>query len=272
VLTQTYPHVEVLVIDDSSTDNASQIAARYPGVRCLREPNAGMAGARNAGVRNTNGDFLVFLDADDRLLPEALQTGVRLLSEHPACAAAIGAYRRVSHDGLPLNTHSQPAVAREQYARLMRDNWAGFPARAIYRRSLFEQVRGFDPAIDAAADFAFNLAIAREFPICSHETVVAEHREHGYNISGKAGKMLIETLAAMRQQRPYVRRDPKLRRAHRQGVRHWKQYWGDLLAAQVRGSMRRRRFAEASRQLLVLARHHPIGLASVLRAEDSRSG
>ena len=96
VLAQTYPHLEILVIDDDSHDNASSIASRYPGVRCVREENAGMAGARNLGIRSTNGDFLVFLDADDRLLPEAIEAGLRELEEHPECAAAIGTYRRTA--------------------------------------------------------------------------------------------------------------------------------------------------------------------------------
>ncbi len=130
----------------------------------------------------------------------------------------------------------------------MRDNWAGFPARAIYRRSLFEHVRGFDPDLDAAADFGFTLAIAREFPICSHETLVAEHREHGRNSSGDAAKMLKETLAAMRQQRPYAKRDPDLARAYKDGIRHWKAYYGDLLGEQARESLRERRFGDALRE------------------------
>ncbi|HWO47120.1 MAG TPA: glycosyltransferase family A protein, partial [Solirubrobacterales bacterium] len=102
VLAQSYPHLEVLVVDDSSPDNASQVAARYPGVRCLRCANQGMAGARNFGIRNTSGDFLVFLDADDRLLPTAIGTGVGLLGEHPEAAAASGRFRRIAQDGTPI--------------------------------------------------------------------------------------------------------------------------------------------------------------------------
>jgi glycosyltransferase involved in cell wall biosynthesis len=269
VLAQTYPHLEIVVIDDESMDNASSIASRYPGVHCVRERNSGMAGARNVGIRHTNGDFLVFLDADDRLLPEAIETGVRMLDEHPECAAAIGAYHRTSHEGRRLDTHSQPAVRSEQYAQLMRDNWAGFPARAIYRRALFEHVRGFDANVDAAADFAFNLAVAREFPICSHEALVAEHREHGHNISDNAAKMLVETLRALRQQREHVRRDPELRRAYREGVRHWKRYWGRLLVDQARASWRERRLGDALRQSLLLARVHPRGISRLLRRKRS---
>jgi glycosyltransferase involved in cell wall biosynthesis len=272
VLAQTYPHLEIVVVDDGSEDNASSIASRYPGVRCVREDNAGMAEARNVGIRATNGDFLVFLDADDRLLPEAVESGLRALEARPECAAAIGTYCRTAHDGKPLATHEQPVVERDQYGQLMRDNWAGFPARALYRRSLFEHVRTFDPELDAAADFGFNLAVVREFPVASHPTLVAEHREHGRNSSGDAGRMLKQTLAAMRQQRPHVKAEPELRRAYREGVRNWKRYYGDLLAAQARESLREHRFGDALREAALLARHRPGALPRLLGRDRSRPG
>jgi glycosyltransferase involved in cell wall biosynthesis len=272
VLAQSYPHLEIVVVDDGSMDNASSVASRYPGVRCVREDNSGMAGARNVGIRSTNGDFLVFLDADDRLLPEAVEAGLRVLGQRPECAAAIGTYRRTSHDGKPLPTHEQPVVEEDQYGRLMRDNWAGFPARAIYRRSLFEHVRTFDPTLDAAADFGFNLAVVREFPVCSHPALVAEHREHGRNSSGDAGKMLVQTLAAMRQQRPHVKGDSDLRRDYREGRRHWRHYYGDLLAGQARRSLRERRFGDALREAALLARYRPGALPRLLRSDRSQPG
>jgi len=272
VLAQTYPHLEIVVVDDGSADNASSIASRYPGVRCVREDNAGMAAARNLGIRSTNGDFLVFLDADDRLLPEAVESGLRALEQRPECAAAIGTYRRTAHDGQPLSTHEQPVVADDQYGRLMRDNWAGFPARALYRRSLFEHVRTFDPGLDAAADFGFNLAVLREFPVASHPTLVAEHREHGCNSSGDAGRMLVQTLAAMRQQRSYVKGNDELRRAYREGRRHWKRYYGDLLAAQARRSLRERRFGDALREAALLLRYRPGALPRLLGSDRSQPG
>lgn len=264
VLAQTYPHLEIVVVDDGSTDNVGAIASRYPGVRCIREPNSGAAAARNAGIRNSNGDFLIFLDADDRLLPQGVQAGVQALEARQECGAAIGTYRRTTFDNRPLETHEQPPVNERQYEQMMEDNWAGFPARAIYRRSLFEHVRGFDTAIDGTADFELNLAIAREFPIASHETMVAEHREHASNMSDDASKMLSETLVAMRRQRPHVKGDPERKRAYRRGMRSWKRYWGDLLAAQVRREMRERRFGEALRGAAKLARHRPGALPRLL--------
>src|SRR5215467_2631984 len=63
VLAQTYPPFETIVIDDGSTDATSNVATRYPSVRCIRQPNQGSAGARNAGLSVCAGDYVVFLDA-----------------------------------------------------------------------------------------------------------------------------------------------------------------------------------------------------------------
>jgi glycosyltransferase involved in cell wall biosynthesis len=269
VLAQTYPHLEIVVVDDGSDDNVGAIASRYPGVRCVRESNSGPAAARNAGIRNSNGDFLVFLDADDRLLPKGVEAGVRTLEARQECAAAIGTYRRTTFDNQPLDTHEQPLVNEHQYEQMMRDNWAGFPARAVYRRSLLEHVRGFDSSIDAAADFGFNLAVAREFPIASHEAMVAEHREHGRNLSADASVMLTETLAAMRKQKPYLRGNRERKRAYREGMRNWKRYWGDLLALQAARARREGRWGDALRGAGKLLRYRPGALPRIFGSDDA---
>jgi glycosyltransferase involved in cell wall biosynthesis len=257
VLAQSYPHLEVLVIDDASPDNASQIAARYPGVRCLRCENLGMAGARNLGIRSTSGDFLIFLDADDRLMPTAIETGVTLLREHSEAAAVSGKFRRIAQDGAPIETFEQPIVQRDHYSRLMTENWAGFPARSVYRRAVFEHVKGFDPDLDAAADFGLNLEIARQFPFWSHGELVAEHRTHGGNSSGDAGRMLAQSLAAVRRQRRYTRGSPELRSAYRTARRFWKRYYGELLVAQIGQSLRDGKPGKALRETAILVRYSP---------------
>lgn len=263
VLAQTYPHLEVLLIDDSSPDNASEIAGRYPGVRRLRCDNRGMAGARNLGIRSTSGDFLVFLDSDDRLLPGAIETGVRLLREHPEAAAASGRFRRIAQDGTPIETFEQPIVRRGHYPRQMTENWAGFPPRSIYRRAVFEHVKGFDPELEETADFGLNLEIIRQFPVWSHGELVAEHRTHGGNSSGDAARMLAQSLAALRRQRRYTRKTPELRAAYKKARKFWKGYYGELLVAQIGQSLRDGKRGKALREAVVLARHNPRLLSRV---------
>lgn len=102
VLKQSYPHFEVVVVDDGSTDNTSEVASRYPGVRCIRQKNLGLAGARNTGIRRSRGSYLVFLDSDDRLLPSALEVGLKHLKAHPECAFVSGHWMLIGFDGAPL--------------------------------------------------------------------------------------------------------------------------------------------------------------------------
>src|SRR5688500_8996836 len=75
-LAQSYGSVETFVVDDGSADNSGEISARYPRVSYLRQANRGVAAARNAGLAASSGQFVLFLDADDRLLPEAVAVGL----------------------------------------------------------------------------------------------------------------------------------------------------------------------------------------------------
>jgi glycosyltransferase involved in cell wall biosynthesis len=265
VLAQTYTQVEIVVVDDGSPDNASRIAQRHPGVRCVRQENRGLAAARNSGIRESEGELLVFLDADDRLMPRALELGVEELRRHPEAAFAFGRYRKIAADGSDVAGDVQPRPDESPYAVFLRYNYAGIPATGIYRRSALEQVGNFDETAPGAEDYALGLRLAREFPVRPHEAYVAEYRQHGGGMSRETATMLTMTQRVLRSQRRHVRRDRSLRESYRAGRRFWREYYGVPLAAQVREDFANHEWRNGLRGVGSLIRRDPRRLWGLLR-------
>lgn len=92
VLSQTYRHVEVIVVDDDSTDRSSEVARSFAdrGVRYCRQDHAGIGPARNKGVELAHGDYIAFLDADDRWPLEKLERQLNAFENDPALEMVFG--------------------------------------------------------------------------------------------------------------------------------------------------------------------------------------
>jgi glycosyltransferase involved in cell wall biosynthesis len=94
-LDQTYTPLEVLVIDDGSTDAGREVAARFGGaVACICQPNRGTGAARNEGVRHARGSYLAFLDQDDLWLPDKIALQMAALAERPGLDGVFGMVRQ----------------------------------------------------------------------------------------------------------------------------------------------------------------------------------
>ena len=225
--------IEVVVVDDGSHDNTAEIAARFP-VRYIRQTNQGLAAARNTGIRHTNGDLLIFLDADDRLLPEAAGSGRQLLQENQEAGFVAGAHRCISISGGRLSDELPPIVNGNGYAELLRRNIVGVPAAAVFRRAVLNVVGGFEARFGGCEDYALCLKIARVFPIVTHQAIVAEYRKYGSSMSFDWQRMLRGVMATLAEERPFVRGIPVLESAHAEGIAHWRSSIGGPLADTVR--------------------------------------
>ena len=234
-LAQSYSHVEIIVLDDGSVDNTAEVTASHAdtGVRHVRQENQGLAAARNAGLAASRGSYIVFLDADDRLLPQAIESGLACLREHPRCALAYGRYQFISTSGSYWAPGTPPYFGDEHYEALLRVNFIGMGAAVIYRRAALESVGGFDTTLRACEDYDLYLRLARDLPLCGHDHPVAEYRKHDANMTEDAGLMLQSVLEVLGAQRPYICGNKRYEAAYQSGVKCWKNYYGRQLAEQV---------------------------------------
>lgn len=228
VIAQTHPRTAIVVVDDGSYDNTSAVAAGYPGVECLRQENQGLAAARNAGLARVATEFVLFLDADDRLLPEAVEIGLTQLREAPEAVMTAGAWRLIGEVGEPLPAELPPPP-REAYPALLESCFISAPAAVLYRRGLFEQIGGFDPAVSASADYDVYLRAAARHPVQLHGEVVAEYRRHGANMTRDPELIMRAEIAVLERQAPLVEDRPQLREALARGIERSRAYHGERM-------------------------------------------
>ena len=254
---QDYAPLDITVVDDGSADNSADVAASFPQVRVIRQANAGVSAARNNGIKATTGEFIIFFDADDRMLPGAIETSIREMLARPTCAMVYGFSRPIDQQGRPL----PPEFRRQDhasFATLLAGDSLVPPGAAVFRRSAIERVGGFNPALALCEDHEFYLRLAREFPIHCHNQLVVEWRQHDHNASRASPTRTLEAILwTINSQRDWIHGKPELLRAAREGRRRWREVFGPWLAFEMMNNLKRRRFARAGRAFAATVRHYP---------------
>lgn len=144
VLAQTYRPIEVVIIDDGSTDTTpdtiAQLAAAHREIRSLRIANAGPGAAREAGRGMARGEFVQYLDSDDLLYPEKFRLQVAALQANPQCGAAYGWTRLRRDDGVEVSKPWKRSGERiaTMFPAMLASRWWDTPT-PLYRASLLHE-------------------------------------------------------------------------------------------------------------------------------------
>jgi glycosyltransferase involved in cell wall biosynthesis len=193
VLGQTHRDVEVIVVDDGSTDDTAAVLAQWQArdarVRAVHQHNGGLAAARNAGLNVACGQYVAFLDADDVIHPEKLERQVAYLEAHPGTDLVYSDYRTSDAELRPLTDEVigvKRMPLREAYIYTN-----VFPIMApLVRRSLVERVGGFDERLRACEDWDYWVRCERVGTFGYLPGQYATYRMHGLQMHRDLSVML----------------------------------------------------------------------------------
>jgi len=220
VLQQTHKKLEVIVVDDGSNDITGSVCSIYgEQVKYVRVERVGISAARNIGVKFSQGDFVVFLDADDFLYPGALELNLYYFGYYPGIVFVSGGHVRIDEKGNQLPLTAGKNTLGNNYLSLLQGNYIAMQATVMYRRDLFYHFH-FDPSLRYCEDYEFNLSIARNFPVFGHSGIVAAYRIHSMNTSANKNLMLAAAIRVLRKQERLLINDEE-RKALQSGLKNW---------------------------------------------------
>ena len=262
-LQQEGVEVEVVVVDDGSSDDPRAALHGLADVQVVRQQNAGVNAARNRGLSRARGDLIVFLDGDDALLPGSLRTSSQMVSREPDVHFVVGRALHIDNqDRVVGAAPHEPRGRTGLFEELLRRPWIYPPSTVLFRRSTLQSIGGFDEALpQGGEDLDLYLRVARRFAGRDHGQYVVAYRLAG-RATSDGQKMLSRNLNVLERHRTEIADDVLLVAALEAGRRYLTWLWGSkMLAQEIRRQPLSAASATASLRLAVVLLRAP-GLTS----------
>ena len=183
VLSQSYSNIEVLVVDDGSTDHSIEMLEKYHNDNRVRifcqEYNQGANAARNRGIREAKGDYIAFHDSDDEWLPDKLEKQIKRM-EYGDFQVSFCAFKRQYPKTIQIIPDISEQLSSDKIKeRLKKANIVGTPTLVIHREVVHE-IGIFDEEMPRLQDYELAIRIAQKFDICFvNEVLVIEYQLEG---------------------------------------------------------------------------------------------
>ncbi len=251
ILDQTHPRVEIVVVDDGSTDDTPEVLAAYaddPRVRVFRQENAGQTVAKNRALREARGDFIGFCDADDIWVPDKLERQLPLFDPEGRIAVVYGGFDVIDGDGAYLRTPSFPHPTGRITGKLLADNFVHFPT-ALVRREVIEAAGGFDESLTMGIDYDLWLRISVDHDFAYAPGVLVHYRVWDGQMSRRRAERFDNAFRLMQR---FLERHPgSVTAAERRAA------WAHTYVSHGLWLAGEGRRVEAARDFLRAARLHP---------------
>jgi glycosyltransferase involved in cell wall biosynthesis len=196
VLAQTAP-VECIVVDDGSHDGTAAAVREFGArVRLVEQENRGVSAARNAGAAVAGGEFLAFLDADDRWLPERVERGLAVLDAVDPAEAVLCATRVIDAGGEPVREARQSADLTPEKLLLCSVDVVSPSSNVLIRRAAFDEIGGFDEDLSTSADWLFLYRLLQRRRLGYLDEPLVEYRLHASNMSSNVDRFERDMLTA----------------------------------------------------------------------------
>ncbi len=236
VMDQTFLDLEIIVVDDGSTDRTPEVSAQYSDhITYIRQPNGGNAAARNRGVVEARGRWLCFLDADDLWEPKKLERQLLDLLRHPEWMISFVRARKFFESGDSEPIPADPAESEMWDKLVFYQPFGSSHSGMMLHASCLEQVGGFDDALRLSVDWDLFIRLADRYRIRVSPEFLVHHRQHSSNTTGDAELRLRMYLACLNKHRRLFCSERGMRR-------QWHESYGARLFRFGRYYLKRRQY------------------------------
>ncbi|MBD2666007.1 glucosyltransferase [Richelia sinica FACHB-800] len=158
VIAQTYRDLEIIIVDDGSTDKSIEICQRFKDerIKIVHQQNRGLAGARNTGIRHAQGEFIAFVDSDDLWLPEKLEKHLHHLQHSPQVGLSFSRSRFIDEQGTPLGIYQMPKLINITPGYLFCRNPISNGSSVVIRREVLDAIKFEANLYGEIEDFYFD--------------------------------------------------------------------------------------------------------------------